>query len=165
MKQTGFDRARDQRVADEVSHDAAIDRASMCAAHGCPNRWGVDRGDGRLCSAHAWAARHHWPQVTDEQIDASARRAAALASTTHGSGRRDPARLAAALEPLRRPTDPKAWIGRLKARLDAGERLTVTQREMLQTALSHNAIGRSGVDRDELLREEDAISRRVELQP
>ena len=34
----------------------------MCQAHGCPNRWSVDRGS-RLCSAHAWEEPHKWQKV------------------------------------------------------------------------------------------------------
>jgi hypothetical protein len=67
---------RDQRIAD----DSIADRALLCIAGGCPNLWSVDAGNGRLCSAHAWADPHHWPQITQEQLDAQADRALRNAS-------------------------------------------------------------------------------------
>lgn len=61
---------RDQRAADELPPDHGL----MCQAQGCPNRWSVDAGSGRLCSAHAWVGRHLWPQITQEQQDAETER-------------------------------------------------------------------------------------------
>lgn len=64
-------RASDQRMVDEA--DAGRDL--MCAATGCPHRWSVDAGSGKLCSWHAWLPAHQWPQVTQERLDALAERA------------------------------------------------------------------------------------------
>ena len=76
MKQSAYDRFRDNRVAD----DSDIDRDFMCRADGCPNKWSV-RIEGRqpLCSAHAWSDPHDWPAITQEwkdELDDRARRAA-----------------------------------------------------------------------------------------
>ena len=64
-------RALEQRAAND--HDDQRDL--MCAAQGCPHRWSVDAGSGRLCSAHAWSDPHQWPRITQEQIDRMADRA------------------------------------------------------------------------------------------
>jgi hypothetical protein len=73
-KQTAFERAVDQRVADEsTSYDPL-----MCRAKGCPNRWSVDSGDrgvNHLCSAHAWSDSRDWPQITQAQNDLATDRA------------------------------------------------------------------------------------------
>lgn len=62
---------RDEAIAAEVN----IDRALMCPALGCPNRWSVEGERGRACSAHYWAASHDWPRITQELLDAETRRA------------------------------------------------------------------------------------------
>jgi hypothetical protein len=64
-------RVSEQRVAD----DFEAGRDLMCSARGCPHRWSVDCGSGRLCSWHGWAAPHLWPQITQERLDALADRA------------------------------------------------------------------------------------------
>lgn len=71
MARKAFDEARDQRIA----NDSATDKSLMCCAMRCPNRWSVDAGNGRCCSAHAWSDRHLWPQITQEQLDAETERA------------------------------------------------------------------------------------------
>lgn len=49
----------------EVSEDPKDGyRELMCIAHGCPNRWSVDAGNGKLCSAHAGVDSSKWGQVT-----------------------------------------------------------------------------------------------------
>lgn len=64
-------RAADQRSAEEV----VAGRELMCGAEGCPHRWSLDAGSGRLCSFHAWAPSHLWPRITQERLDAMADRA------------------------------------------------------------------------------------------
>lgn len=66
MKQSAYERLRDQRTADEATKPEEL----ACRAHGCPNRWTVDSADAgihKLCSAHAWAPAARWPQITAEQ--------------------------------------------------------------------------------------------------
>jgi hypothetical protein len=48
------------------------------------------------------------------------------------------ARLAAAVAPLRKPIDPKAWAHALKAREEGGEHLSRFQREAWRQALGRN---------------------------
>lgn len=64
-------RAADQRVVDDVVAGQEL----MCCATGCPHRWSVDAGAGRLCSWHAWSDPHHWPQITQEQLEAQSEKA------------------------------------------------------------------------------------------
>jgi hypothetical protein len=45
------------------------EQSLMCAANGCPNRYSVDFGKGRLCSWHDKSEPHLWPQITQEQLD------------------------------------------------------------------------------------------------
>lgn len=59
-------RAADQRSADEFASGQEL----MCGAQGCPHRWSVDAGAGKLCSWHAWSPAHLWPQITQERLNA-----------------------------------------------------------------------------------------------
>lgn len=70
-KQNAFDKARDQAAADKEEYPKGYTPPQMCTAHGCPNRWTVDsddRGIHKLCSAHAWADKNRWPEITQQQI-------------------------------------------------------------------------------------------------
>lgn len=127
---------RDLAIANEVN----TERTLMCIASGCPNRWTVDAGSGRLCSAHAWADAKQWPSITREQQAREADRA------MYGSTTRRPVRTVSKAEALEKlatlrinePKDPLDWARKLKARDEAGERLTPAQREMYQAALRRN---------------------------
>ena len=70
-----YSKSRDMRIADETLDDAKDRQALMCAATGCPNRWSIDQGNGRLCSWHDRAPASQWPAVTQEQLDAEGDRA------------------------------------------------------------------------------------------
>jgi hypothetical protein len=59
----------------EANQDS--EQSLMCAAKGCPNHWSTDFGNGKLCSWHDRSPPHYWPQITQEQLDASADRARA----------------------------------------------------------------------------------------
>ena len=105
MKRSAFDEKMDQRTAD----DAGTPQALMCHAHGCPNRWSVDAGKGRCCSAHAWADQNRWPEITQQQWDETER-----------------ARLAGEDKPLRY-VEPLTK----RAKRDRGERLSAAQEHAL----------------------------------
>ena len=49
MTRSHFDSSRDRQIANEDWSSTQL----MCIAHGCPNRWSVDAGNGRLCHWHA----------------------------------------------------------------------------------------------------------------
>lgn len=131
---------RDYAVANQASEDFDTDAKMRCGASGCPNRWSVDGGSGRLCSAHAWADAKQWPSITREQQAREADRA------MYGSTTSRPVRTVSKAEALEKlatlrinePKDPLDWARKLKARDEAGERLTPAQREMYQAALRRN---------------------------
>lgn len=137
--------SRDERIANDVGADSAL----LCGAHGCPNRWAVDAGNGRLCSAHAWAGRHLWPQITQEAQDAETDRARAAFDApppVDETPRRDPARLGAALSRLAQQKDSLAWAKRLQwceekrgGKLPSGQKMTEFQREAWRSALRWHA--------------------------
>ena len=130
--------------SDQIAADSVyVDRALMCSAAGCPNRWSVDAGGGRLCSAHAWASHHEWPSITNEQLDAETQRA--IDAQTPREAQRfvkpDPvklsrylAKLAAGIRDAQR--DPRGWARALRERQEAGERLTQAQIDMLAGRVS-----------------------------
>lgn len=136
---------RDERIAD----DTFADRALQCVASGCPNRWSVDAGRGRLCSAHAWVSSAQWPQVTQEQLDAETERALQNAAPPAPGPvyrdiprlRHELARLADGMRQAR--TDPRAWARSLKDREQRGERLTDAQRAAWRRSLgAHELLDR-----------------------
>jgi hypothetical protein len=85
MARKAFDEARDQRIANEAGGDKAL----MCCALRCPNRWSVDGERGKCCSAHAWSDHKLWPQITQEQLDAESDRAIAAAMPKAEGGQVD----------------------------------------------------------------------------
>lgn len=134
-------RARDQRVADDVEQD----RTLMCQASGCPNRWSVDAGKGRLCSAHAWAERHQWPQITQEQHDAETARALAAAAgparTIRHFSQADKRKVLQGLRRALGPREnPREWAHRLREREQRGEQLSQAQRDMWRSVLGAHGV-------------------------
>lgn len=120
---------RDQRIADEAGEE----RTLHCAAVGCPNRWAVDAGKGRLCSWHAWASPHEWPAITAEQRSAETDRALALQD---GSSGERPAFVTR--------NEALAKLARVRPGQDyappqPGQGMTQTQLEMLREIHAHNA--------------------------
>jgi hypothetical protein len=127
MRQSAYERARDQYVADEPEHN--VDRALMCPAAGCPNRWSVSGDRGRGCSAHYWADPREWPRITQALVDAETDRAryAAAARPPPAEPPTTEMRKAAvaALQAFvdDRHRDPRAWARELQRRHERGERL------------------------------------------
>lgn len=91
----------------------------MCSAHGCPQRWSVEGGNGRLCSYHAWEPTQNWPRITQDLQSMG------------------PWKLGPVREPVvyDKNSDTKAWAHRLKRMDDAGIRITTAVREMYKRAL------------------------------
>lgn len=140
MKRSAFDEARDLRIANEVG----TDRQSMCRASGCPNAWSVnsdDRGLHRLCSAHAWAEPHAWPQVTQEQHDAQTHRVLVKAVQIGQPAkprltRDEKAEILLSMRDMfAGQTDPKAWAYRLRDREQCGDRLNYFLRDLWRAVL------------------------------
>jgi hypothetical protein len=133
-------RAAEQRTAD----DFGVQQDLMCSAHGCPNRWSVDAGNGRLCSAHAWSEPHIWPQVTQSQLDVLADRAR-RSQYVQPPARHVPngeklailrdLRDAVASQPKRR-TD---WARRIVQRSESGDRVPFLVLRMAQIVVAKSA--------------------------
>lgn len=126
MKRSNFENWQDRKVAD----DSTQDRALMCSAIGCPNRWSVTGcANGTCCSAHAWSDTRYWPQITQEQLDAQTDRALRNAARAYQPEPvADVRRLREELTKLGNnlrgaAQNPQAWAYRLKAREEAGEKL------------------------------------------
>lgn len=53
-------------VRKKTAEVMADDSSLMCSARGCPMRWSVDFGKGKLCTWHDITAPHSWPALTEE---------------------------------------------------------------------------------------------------
>ncbi len=130
----------DQRAADEAGRQQEL----MCAATSCPHRWSVDSGAGRLCSWHAWSDPHHWPRITQEQLDA-------VANKVHRDQYREQvtpkalswAEKSAILQRLRGVLAPRhgrrGWAQRILDRVRSGEHVTPLVLKMARDASSREA--------------------------
>ncbi len=109
-----------------------------CVAHNCPNRWSVDAGNGRLCSAHAWADPMDWGRITaheNSKVMMATRKAAPepVAPFSHEEKVFVLGEFKKALQAMNR--DPKAWAHRLRERELSGENLSNYQRKCWRQAL------------------------------
>jgi hypothetical protein len=136
---------RDKAIAKEVqTGDVGYTPDQMCSAKGCPNRWSVDAGKGKLCSAHHSVddKPHLWPQITQEERDLEVMRAQHQpAPKAPPLTREDKLAILERLRTVTRrmsgdgPADPKAWARALMRAEEEGERLTFAQRTMWRAAL------------------------------
>lgn len=133
---------RDEAIVD----DTKAERALQCTAAGCPNRWAVDAGSGKLCSAHAWRDPRDWPRITQQLVDDETERAYRAGMDTQPMEPRAPLtreqkaslgqRIRAALQRMRDLAGgSRQWAHRLKAREQGGEKLTSAQRDMWRAAV------------------------------
>jgi hypothetical protein len=116
-------RAQDQRLVEDV----AAGKELACAASGCPHRWSVDAGAGRLCSWHAWSDPHLWPQVTQEQLEAMTEKARQHRELVppRALSRADKTQILNGLREVLKPRQGrKGWAQRIVDRVCAGERVT-----------------------------------------
>lgn len=134
-----YSKSRDMRIADETLDDAKDRQALMCAATGCPNRWSIDQGNGRLCSWHDRAPASQWPAVTQEQLDAEGDRARSRylpAPPVPRVDKRDVLqKLAEFSQRMRTSVPSRQWAYDMRERERAGVRLDQAQREMMHGAL------------------------------
>jgi hypothetical protein len=136
MKRTAFDQFDDKRVAEGANDD----RALMCSAHQCPNRWSVDNGSGRLCSAHAWSDRLEWPAITAQQHWQETERARKSTEPKPPAPKVDKAEVIRKLQAFAGGQTGKAWAYALRDREQAGELLPKAHRDMWRAALGGNRI-------------------------
>jgi len=145
MKRSAFDNTRDQIAADREDFAKGYTPELMCAAQGCPNRWSVDAGQGRCCSAHAWASRGQWPEITQQQqwdeTERARQRGESKPAPAMPLTRAEKVEILAQLRGLfTQPRDPKAWAHALQRREAAGERLSDVQRSAWRAAVSPHAV-------------------------
>jgi hypothetical protein len=138
MKQSAYERARDERIADEVA--SPMDRALMCPAAGCPLRWSVSGERGRGCSAHYWANPRDWPSITQRLVEDDADRARYGPADRPEAAPVQPEVRKAAVAALHafadgRGRDPRTWARELQRRHAAGERLSEFKVEAYRRAL------------------------------
>lgn len=126
----------DEVAAIKANEEECDDRGIplRCTAPGCPNRWSVDMGNGRLCSWHDRATKNHWQQVTDGQLYAQterARRVTAPKPYTKPLTVVEELSILASLKGLVQGLNPRAWAYRLMAKRERGEKLSAAQRKCL----------------------------------
>ena len=137
MKRTNFENFQDKKVADAFGADTSLN----CGANSCPNRWSIDAGDGRLCTAHSRVPVHQWSLVTQEQQYAETERVRLAQRPKLVPPVVTQAEKVAILTSMNKmlPKADKGWAHQLKARQEAGEYLTAAQRQMWRDALGAQA--------------------------
>lgn len=123
----------------QEEHD---DRANMCRAHECPNRWSVS--EGYLCSAHAYAPMDKWHDITNEQCRLFAARQGAdrqpryrpVSLMTESQKRATIIKLSEFAKSGNR--DPKLWAYKLRDRERNGEQLSGVQKQMWRAVLNEH---------------------------
>ena len=105
----------------------------MCAARGCPNRWSVDAGNGRLCSRHAWKPAVEWPGITEDIKSAPVptMSAAEYRQVTD----QEKLDILRKVEQMFSHANPKRWAYALKERESRGERLSLFQKSAWREAI------------------------------
>ena len=120
----------------EKEHDT---RDLKCRAHDCPNNWSVSTS--HLCSAHAWVDPLHWPRITQEQqqLRFQARNESRNERRTSGATSNltslDKKRILHSMLDAPANPDTKQWARKLKAREQAGEKLSSIQKKFWREAL------------------------------
>lgn len=136
-RRTNFENFQDKQVADACGIDTSLN----CCANGCPNRWSIDMGDGRMCTAHSRVGVAQWGQVTQEQQYAETERVRLAQRPKLVPPIVTQAEKVAILTSMQKilPKADKGWAHQLKARQEAGEYLTAAQRQMWRDALGSQA--------------------------
>ena len=125
------------RNNEKIYDEHETEKALMCQARECPNRWSVDKGD-KLCTAHAWEPPTRWPYITDIQLNALTRR--------KDKPPEEPAPKLSNAEKMQilgklrvlTNTHPKQWAYNLKAMEADGQQLTSLQKKLWRAALKEN---------------------------
>lgn len=109
-----------------------------CIAHNCPNRWSVDAGNGRLCSAHAWADPMDWGRISSYESSKSLMGGKKddfdpMEPLSDGEKRYILGEFKKALQTMNK--DLKGWAHRLREREANGDALSLVQRKIWRDAL------------------------------
>ena len=99
-----------------------LDDGLGCGAIGCPMKWAVEAGNGRLCSYHAWEEPTKWHGITQTLLRDGPW------VLTHRKSIDD-------LRDDKYTGNAKAWAYRLRDRHNAGEKLGQAHIAMYQAAL------------------------------
>lgn len=106
---------------------------TMCQAHGCPNRWSINDGKGKLCRWHHAAEPMDWPGITDQL-----RRGIEPVVQRQESQQVNTDRLRGVMSEFRsfgKARADKSWAYKLKEREESGEHLNIAQRNAWRAAL------------------------------
>lgn len=121
---------------ESIEQDMEQSRKLMCQSHNCPNVWSVDAGNGRLCSAHAWADPIDWGRIT---ASINARRITALNPSQKPVKPVSDEEKRSIVNQFRRLMNEKKnfkqWAYNLKERELAGEELSKIQMKYWRIAL------------------------------
>ena len=121
----------EERLIADVNADAEL----MCGAHGCPRRWTVEGPQGRLCGAHAFADPHKWPGITNDLQRQWPVRSEPTPKPPRRYTQEERRGAVQKLAAIWTQKPGKGWAEKLKAREQAGERLTAAQRDMWRQAI------------------------------
>lgn len=111
---------------------------TMCQAHGCPHRWIINDAKGKLCRWHHYADPMDWPGITSElrmgKTPVPGKRSEHVVPMTPERQR--------AMEELKnfmRGSNKmdRSWAKKLKEREEAGDHLSVVQKQLWRDALKH----------------------------
>lgn len=142
MKQSAYQKARDEKIADDVEQ---VERHLMCSADGCPRRWSVMGDRGKACSAHYSANPRDWPRITQQLLDAEVDRARYNDAVRPAPEPYTPEQRRAIADRMHgmfdNRADPRAWARELQRRHKAGHRLTQAQVAAYRHALRLDGTG------------------------
>lgn len=125
----------DVKVVD--AQDSEIQQ-TMCQAHGCPNRWTINDSKGRLCRWHHHAEPYDWPRITSELRlgKAPSNPITQPQISTLTPERRQAINEFKSFARGDRRMD-RSWAYKLKAKEEAGEKLSIAQKQLWRDALRH----------------------------
>ena len=139
-RQSVYERARDQRVADSAGLTDE-ERALRCSAMGCPRPWAVQGDRGKACSAHYWADPADWPRITEnlqrDEVERAMRFDSPAPPMTREQRHAVLARLASLGRASAQQASTRAWAQALHERHQRGERLTDAQVAACRAVLPH----------------------------
>ena len=121
---------------DSIENDMEMSRKLMCQSHNCPNVWSVDGGNGRLCSAHAWADPIDWGRITASITARKITSVGSIPKPVKPVSEEDKRAIVGQFRRMMNERrDPKLWAYKLKQREEGGEKLSDIQKKFWRTAM------------------------------